>query len=166
MDGLFEYVGITLEKSNRRKEEPHLVSIKVLELLAKKASIRAANAADCSPVLLEDEIFETLRDYFFQDMNPTLDLSAKNEIINVMGNYLIMQDKLECHSIKEVNILASGLYDSVISQIVKLARMSVEIETDLKISQTKSLVRVGQTGLDQSSGVPIRDHTVMDQFGI
>lgn len=49
---------------------------------------------------------------------PRANPASRTEAINAIGKYLMMQDVLECRSIKEVQSLAAGLYDSVVSPIL------------------------------------------------
>lgn len=137
MTNLFDHAGIELEQQSVSTEDTPLISELVLRKLAQTAAIAAGKNANKAPQLLFGDILLTLKDYFNPESPPTTSPTLRDDIINLMGKYLIIQDSFEVHSHKEVHALASGLYDDVISKLIGLIRSSLVQELYLMTSTSR-----------------------------
>lgn len=129
---LFEHVGITLDKTSISEHSVPIISDKVLNQISEIAVIKSGMSQHPSAQKISANIFFTLQEYFNQNTVCINNLALKNDLVNMMGKYLIMQDVLECNSMKEIHLLASGLYDSIISKFLGIIRASLIEELSTK----------------------------------
>lgn len=128
MNDLFDHAGITLAETKLSLCDTPIVSDIVLKTLVKKACEAASQNAKTSPQLLFAPIFWTLQNYF-SIIEPDIGSDTlRQDMINLTAKYLAIQDVLECHSLKEVHSLASGLFDTVITKWLGLMRATLQTE--------------------------------------
>ena len=52
-------------------------------------------------------------------------INFKDDLVNKMSRYLIMQDILEFYTLKEINVLSLGLFESVIGPVLEKSKGDV-----------------------------------------
>ncbi len=92
---LFEHVGITLDKTSISEHSVPIISDKVLNQISEIAVIKSGMSQHPSAQKISANIFFTLQEYFNQNTVCINNLALKNDLVNMMGKYLIMQDVLE-----------------------------------------------------------------------